>query len=389
MRKATFCLFLSLWISNTILDVHSCSLPADWDGEYHDSSVTTQDITFTRSSSNVVGWGLMVYSSPITSWTCVDEDTSNNLLLFQSNQKADVFGSPHNVYRCMKWEKLTDYSYSYLIYANIESNAQSKRVLVLPNSTVADTSSGCSPSSGIPSAIETVVLVKKGYIANATQNCPTPFLGSFNYSFNDGSTTYCDDTSVWDVCSDRTQMVINTTLCSRPQFYSSGGVAYCTFSTSVGNTYYVTVVNADSTVDFTTTFRFTCYAVKSSGGLVYASDNKGVCLTNQDPQTKSANGTGTLTFTAYKTCPFTSDSAPESSSSIGLIAGAVAGILVIAVAVAVGVVLYKKHKARIKPNEHSDEEKIQPPAEPVVTPRDATVIEPPKEQSNRLPPLVK
>lgn len=63
----------------------------------------------------------------------------------------------------------------------------------------------------------------------------------------------------------------------------------------------------------------------------------------------------------YVPLAFTSDSAPESSSSIGLIAGAVAGILVIAVAVAVGVVLYKKHKARIKPIEHSDEEKVQPP----------------------------
>lgn len=387
MWKVTFCLFLSLWTTNTILGVSGCTLPADWDGEWHDSSDTTQDITFTRSSSNVVGWGVTVYSSTIISWTCVDEDTSNNLFLFQSNQVADVFSAPHDVYRCIKWEKLTDYSYSYLIYANIESNAQSKRVLVLPNTTVTDTSSGCTPVNGLPSAIETVVLVKKDYIANATQNCPSPLLGSFNYSFNDGSTTYCDGTSFWDVCSDRTQMVVNYTLCSTTQFYSSGGVAYCAYSTSVGSNYFVTVINADSTVDFSSSFRFTCYAVKSSGGLVYASDSKGACLSNQDPQTKSATGTGTLTFSAYKTCPFTSDSAPESSSSIGLIAGAVAGVLVIAVAVAVGIVLYKKHKARIKPNEHSDEEKVQPPAEPSVTPRDATEIEPPK--SNRLPPLAK
>lgn len=62
---------------------YSCTLPADWDGDYHDSSDTTRDITFTRSSSNVVGWGLVVYSSAISYWTCVDEDTSNNLLLFQ------------------------------------------------------------------------------------------------------------------------------------------------------------------------------------------------------------------------------------------------------------------------------------------------------------------
>uniref|UniRef100_A0A8W8L8W6 Uncharacterized protein n=1 Tax=Magallana gigas TaxID=29159 RepID=A0A8W8L8W6_MAGGI len=222
------------------MGVYSCTLPADWDGEWHDSSDTTQDITITRSNNYVVGWGVIVYISPITSWTCVDGDTTNNLLLFKSNQTADVFGAPHDIYRCIKWEKLTEYSYSYLIYAIIDSSAQNKRVLILATYTVADTSSGCNPSNGIPSAIETVVLVKK-----------------------------------------------------------AGGVAYCAYSISVGSNYYVTVVNADSTVDFSHSFRFTCYAVKSFGGLVYASDNKGMCLPNQDPQTKSATGTGTLTFSAF------------------------------------------------------------------------------------------
>lgn len=66
-----------------VTGVSGCSLPVDWDGEYHDSSDTTQDITFTQSSNYVVGWGLNVYSSTITSWTCIDEDTSNNFLLFQ------------------------------------------------------------------------------------------------------------------------------------------------------------------------------------------------------------------------------------------------------------------------------------------------------------------
>lgn len=60
-----------------------------------------------------------------------------------------------------------------------------------------------------------------GYIAKAAQSCPSPFLGCYNYSLNDGSTTYCDGTSVWDVCSDRTQMVVNYTLCSKKQFFSS------------------------------------------------------------------------------------------------------------------------------------------------------------------------
>lgn len=66
-----------------ITGVSGCTLPADWDGVWHDSSDSTRDITFTRSSSSAVGWGVTVYSSTITSWTCVDEDTSNNLFLFQ------------------------------------------------------------------------------------------------------------------------------------------------------------------------------------------------------------------------------------------------------------------------------------------------------------------
>ena len=61
----------------------SCSLPVEWDGEWHDSSDTEQDITFNRSSNYVVGWKHTAYSDTITSWTCVDQDTSNNLLLFK------------------------------------------------------------------------------------------------------------------------------------------------------------------------------------------------------------------------------------------------------------------------------------------------------------------
>ena len=50
-------------------------------------------------------------------------------------------------------------------------------------------------------------------------------------------------------------------------FVVGGGVAYCVYSTSVGSNYYVTVVNADNTVDFSTTFRFTCYVGTQSNKL--------------------------------------------------------------------------------------------------------------------------
>lgn len=53
-------------------------------------------------------------------------------------------------------------SFNIVLFTDVQINAQGKRVLVLPNITVADASSGCNPSNGIPSAIETVVLIKKG-----------------------------------------------------------------------------------------------------------------------------------------------------------------------------------------------------------------------------------
>lgn len=140
--------------------------------------------------------------------------------------------------------------------------------------------------------------------------------------------------------------------------FSDGGVAYCAYSTYVGSTYYITVVDADSTVDFTTTFRFTCYAVNSSDGFVYASDNKGACVPEQDPQTKLATGTGILILSARETCSFKSASSQKISNSyIGIVIGAIAGALVLAAAVLVfGTLLYRKCKARIFPHEHREDD---------------------------------
>lgn len=68
-----------------ITGVYGCTFPSDWDGERHDSSDTTQDITFTLSKNYVVGWSTTVpqFSSSVTLWTCVDNDQPNNLHLFK------------------------------------------------------------------------------------------------------------------------------------------------------------------------------------------------------------------------------------------------------------------------------------------------------------------
>ena len=45
-------------------------------------------------------------------------------------------------------------------------NAQNRRILVLPDSDSVDISSGCNPTNGLPTAVETIVLVKKGVYSN-------------------------------------------------------------------------------------------------------------------------------------------------------------------------------------------------------------------------------
>ena len=82
-EKSVNFIFKKSVISSVITGLESCSLPVEWDGKWHDSSDTEQDITFSRSSRYVEGWKHTIYLDTITSWTCVDQDTSNNLLLFE------------------------------------------------------------------------------------------------------------------------------------------------------------------------------------------------------------------------------------------------------------------------------------------------------------------
>lgn len=65
-----------------------------------------------------------------------------------------------------------------------------------------------------------------GHESDLAYYFPTPFLGNFYYAAEDFSAnSYCGSTSAdsyWDVCSNRTQMVFNYTLCSEKVAYSSG-----------------------------------------------------------------------------------------------------------------------------------------------------------------------
>ena len=54
---------------------------------------------------------------------------------------------------------------------------------------------------------------------SALSTCPSPLLGSFQYTYYDGASS-CGSSSEWDGCTDTSRVSLNYTLCSRTVAYS-------------------------------------------------------------------------------------------------------------------------------------------------------------------------
>lgn len=417
-----------LWILSSKHYVEgTCTQPtSEWSGNWYDSQFDgTFAMTWSGSAISVTGWSVTAYSSVVSSWTCVLEDTSNKYILFKGDQTVNLFGQPQNAYICMAWTSVSTYSAIYYLRANQESNAGNFRVFIEDSAiTMGAISKYCQPTSG-PSTAEYHALVKQSSISSVGQYFPTLLLGTYAYSANDGSSTLCGTGSVWDNCADRTMTVFNYTQCATVMAYSSGGTLYNVYSVTSGSYTYVTLVNADATTDQSATYRFTCLIAEASGSNVQLSIDHGSCSTSGNPSTVPSGGM-TATLTPYVTCPFTTTGAPTtsvtttagttavasattatttttsagaasdtatastetSSGNVGLYAGAaIGGLLFILIIIGVIIIILKLKK---KKNVVQDEEKKQiPPQECVVetmSPRDALEIGTP-DVDNRLTPL--
>uniref|UniRef100_K1PID6 DUF7042 domain-containing protein n=1 Tax=Magallana gigas TaxID=29159 RepID=K1PID6_MAGGI len=136
--------------------------------------------------------------------------------------------------------------------------------------------------------------------------CPPPLLGSFRYTYYDGS-THCGSGSEWDGCSDTSRVKVNYTLCSRTVAYSAGGELGCVVIILSGSSYYVGLYNFDSTVDNAATRRYSCLAL-SSGTYVNISQSPDHCQTSQSAQVIPTSGALlSLTQTVPKELPTRGD----------------------------------------------------------------------------------
>lgn len=73
------------WIKLKIHFGHTdgnCIFPSTWNSTWYDSSMG--DVIMSNSSSAITsGWTVTAYSEPVTSWTCVSENTSDSIMLFK------------------------------------------------------------------------------------------------------------------------------------------------------------------------------------------------------------------------------------------------------------------------------------------------------------------
>ena len=60
----------------------NCNFPSTWESGWYDSSMG--NVTMSNSSKAIMsGWSVTTYGVPVTTWTCVTENTTNNIMLFK------------------------------------------------------------------------------------------------------------------------------------------------------------------------------------------------------------------------------------------------------------------------------------------------------------------
>ncbi|KAL3880354.1 hypothetical protein ACJMK2_032598 [Sinanodonta woodiana] len=325
----------------------TCILPSMFrNSVWHDS--TKGDLNFTNSTMS--GWQMTAYSQSVSQWECFIDSAyeSNGYLIFKSLQKVEFGDVTFTGYMCMQLTKVTDYSYYYYLLYTQQRNAAEERILYSENAT-SNYSTICNTVSKEPLE-QFHMLIKSGYEWEARQYCPTPILGNFDYTYtgSDGN-VYCQNSSdQWRVCSDRQTMTFNYTTCNKTIAYSKGGQVWCVGTISSSYTF-VMVYNNDSSVDGSTTYRFTCFSISSDG--LNASMVPKNCTENQIPTTFAKRHDGQnmgakLAMTPYLTCPFTSATSKVENVNVGAVVGGILGGVILIVVI-VGLYMFCKRSSTV------------------------------------------
>ncbi|XP_076446287.1 uncharacterized protein LOC143283802 [Babylonia areolata] len=211
-------------------------------------------------------------SLQVDSLECYRTDNSRYLI---RTQVLDVSSVSVRVYMCLELSQLSSTKYLYrLLHQNLDATLNDYVVTFNPGQSVT-LSQACDDLSVDPyPATRHHVFVKSGEETNSFSTCPAGLLGEFN-----NPNAACQST--YTTCDDSSQLKVTGTACTPKPFFSDGGSVGCLHSVKVSDTTYVTLYNSDASPDGTTTFAFTCVALKASGITLKLSQNPYECIDSQ------------------------------------------------------------------------------------------------------------
>ncbi|XP_063417620.1 uncharacterized protein LOC134700185 isoform X2 [Mytilus trossulus] len=335
--------FIFILLVAVVCSEGACTFPSALNGDWYSSN--GGELTFTSNTFS----NFKVASFGTFTFTC---EMSSGTQYVSSSEVFYVFALPFVAYICMDLTALSGYKYRYYQATTQLKDAEYARLKIYLNNTVtvSDINTICELTDY--STLSYHMLLKNNTISSQKIQCPDSFLGTFNYTYDTGSGNLCAASSGLDVCTDKSTMTFDYSLCSETQAYSAGGIVNCLYSSTSGSATLLHVFNLDSTTDETTYYRFTCYVIETINSVVYATQYPQDCHYGQNATNVNATG-GNLVLTAESIC------VPETvaAASIGIYIAIVILLLIIIIAIIFAIYMWKKKKEEEKRKKMEEEER--------------------------------
>ncbi|XP_033742590.1 uncharacterized protein LOC117329019 isoform X3 [Pecten maximus] len=217
----------------------------------------------------------MSYSVSSLDFVC--EENQGYKYLLKSTTTTLVFGSYIYGYLCIELRRVSPYKYYYYLGTTVEQTVNEHIYGRVAAVTVTMTDA-CNRAEPYEDS-SFIMLVKDGapYSTLGEASC-TGLLanyGSVTVKDYTGATS-CTGSSVVG-CSDRTRQQFTYASCATSMVFSSGGLFMCMRATTYGDYIYLSLWNNDTTVDDSSTFRFTCMAISYGGGNAFLTVHPRYC----------------------------------------------------------------------------------------------------------------
>ncbi|XP_060065148.1 uncharacterized protein LOC132545482 [Ylistrum balloti] len=250
----------------------ACTFPDEISGVWY--SADKGPLTF--NSTMIVNYPIfMSYSVNSLDFVCEENDGYKYLL--KSTTTTLVFGSYIYGYLCIELRRVSPYKYYYYIGTTVEQTVNEHiygRVAAI-TVTMTDACNRAEPYEDNTF----VMLVKDGapYSTLGEASCTGLLANYGSITVKDYTgTTSCSGSSVVG-CTDRTRLQFTYASCATSMVFSGAGLFMCMRAVTYGDYIYLALWNNDTTVDDSSTFRFTCMAIANDGSNAYLTEYPRYC----------------------------------------------------------------------------------------------------------------